>query len=86
MKIKQGFVLREAAGSYVVMDIGNELSFNGMITLNETGAFIWRAIDEGKSIDEIASMIADSYETDVETAKRDVTVFVSKMKDTGVLE
>ncbi len=86
MKIKQGFVLREAAGSYVVMDLGNELSFNGMITLNETGAFIWRAVDEGKDIEEIAQLIAERYETDVETAKRDVTIFVSKMKDAGILE
>ena len=32
MKIKEGFVLREAAGSFVVMNIGGNIDFNGMIT------------------------------------------------------
>ena len=54
MKIKEGFVLRETAGSYVVMNLGNEISFNGVITLNETGSIIWKGIESGKDINAIA--------------------------------
>ncbi len=86
MKIKEGFVLRETAGSYIVMNLGGELSFNGVITLNETGAFIWRAIEEGKAENEIAELIASEYETDAETALRDVKAFINKMSEAGVLE
>ncbi len=86
MKVKDGFVLREAAGSFVVMNIGGELSFNGMITLNETGAFIWRAIEGGDSIDEVADKLVEKYGIDFETAKSDTEKFVDKMNGAGVLE
>lgn len=45
MKIKEGFMLRQVAESWVVVPMRNEeLDFNGMITLNETGAFLWKRL------------------------------------------
>ena len=42
MKLKEDFLLRQVADTWVVMPIGQEmLDFNGMLTLNETGAFLW---------------------------------------------
>ena len=86
MKIKNGFVLREAAGSYVVMNVGGELAFNGMITLNETGAVIWRGIEAGKSYAQIAEDIVAEYDIDLDTALRDVIRFTEKMNEAGVIE
>ena len=44
MKIKDGFAKRNIAGSDIVVPIGeNAKEFNGMITLNETGGFLWDA-------------------------------------------
>ena len=86
MKIKNGFVLREVADSFVVMNIGGELAFNGMITLNEVGAFIWKAIENGDKIEEIAKKITLEYEIDYETALSDANVFINKMNEVGVLE
>ena len=86
MKIKEGFVLREAAGSFVVMNIGGELSFNGMITLNESGAMIWRAIENGDDAEAIAKKIAEKYDIDFETALNDTKGFIEKMNGAGVLE
>lgn len=86
MKIKDGFVLREAAGSFVVMNIGGELSFNGMITLNETGAFIWKAIESGDEVDAIAAKLVEAYGIDLETALSDTKKFIEKMNGANVLE
>lgn len=86
MKIKEGFVIREVAGEYVVMNVGGDTSFNGMITLNETGAFIWKAIEEGKSEDGIADKIVLEYDIDKATALNDVKRFIIKMSEAGVLE
>ena len=61
MKIKQGLVLREVAGSYVIVDLGGELNFKGMLTLNETGAFIWRLLMQGKTQTEIAALLTEEY-------------------------
>ena len=42
MKIKSGFVLRQLADTWVVLPLlSQSLNFNGMLTLNETGAFLW---------------------------------------------
>lgn len=86
MKIKKGFMLREVAGSYVVVNISGELSFNGMITLNDTGAYIWKKLELGLDSDAIASEIEKDYAIDAETAKRDVKNFLDKMNGAGILE
>lgn len=86
MKIKDGYILREVAGSYVVMNLGGELAFNGMITLNETGAFIWKLVDEGFEKKEIAQKITEEYEIDLKTAVSDVEAFIQKMIEADIIE
>ena len=86
MKIKDGFVLRQVASSYVVMNIGGELSFNKMITLNETGALIWNALTDGLSAKDVAKRIVGEYEVSEEVALKDVNTFIEKMKEAGVIE
>ncbi len=86
MKIKDGFVIREAAGSFVIMNLGQELNLGKMFTLNETGAFIWKAIAEGLTEKEIAEKLSEEYNVDTETAKKDVESFICKMKEADVFE
>lgn len=44
MKIKEDFVLRKVADSYVVVPVNKlTLDFNGIINLNETGAFLLKS-------------------------------------------
>ena len=49
MKIKSGFVLEKVGGDYLAVAVG-ELAdyFNGMVRLNETGAFLWNLLCEGE--------------------------------------
>ena len=48
MKLKENFVLRQVAGSYAVLAVGAaSVDFNGMLTLNESGALLWRALEQG---------------------------------------
>lgn len=86
MKIKEGFVLREVAGSAVVMNVGGELSFNKMITLNESGVIIWRCIEKGLAPDAIADELCSVYEVEKATALGDVNSFIAKMKELAVIE
>ncbi len=86
MKIKSGFTLRQVAGNYILMDIGGELNFHGMITLNETGAFILKAIEEGLSEEEIGKKLSEEYDIDFETAMEDTKSIISKMQEAGIIE
>ena len=50
MKIKDGFILRKVGIQYVVAATGKASEgFNGMMRLNETGAFAFRLLQEGIS-------------------------------------
>ena len=51
MKLKENFVLRQVAGSYAVLAVGAaSVDFNGMLTLNKSGALLWRALEQGVSL------------------------------------
>lgn len=87
MKIKEGLMFREIAGETVVVPTGKAiLDFRGMVTLNETGAFIWKKLDEGVKEDEIIEALKGFYEIDQETAKEDVAEFINQMEAAGFLE
>ena len=86
MKIADGFVLKKVADSYVVVPTGqNVVDFTSMITINETGEFIWRQLGSETTIEEIATAMCNEYEIDYETAKNDVEAFVEILKNNKVL-
>ena len=88
MKIKSGFILRDVGGKTFVVAVG-ELSktFHGMITLNETGKFIWQQLENGISKEEIVEKIITTYEdAPREAVEKDVETFISKLERDGVLE
>ena len=87
MKIKDGFILREVAGSYIVIGVGGEsVDFNGMITVNETGAFLWGKLAEGTTEEELLGAMLDEYEVDEETAKADIDEFLQLLCKEEILE
>lgn len=87
MRIKEGYMLREAAGETVVVPFGEEaLNFQGIISLNETGAFLWRQLEQGCEVDTLVKALLNEYEIDVDTANDDVKDFVEKVKKAGVLD
>ena len=46
LKLKEGFILREIGGEIMVIPSGDELDLNMMITLNETGRFLWERLEK----------------------------------------
>ena len=47
MKLKMEFMLRQVAGYYVVVPVGDAcVDFNGMVNLNETGAFLFERLQQ----------------------------------------
>ena len=87
MKIKEGFILRNVAGSFVVVPIGEAtLDFNGMMNLNETGAFLFEKMIEGISREDLIKALTDEYDVDAETAAKDVDTFIEKVEKEDLFE
>ena len=84
MKIKNNFLLRQVADTWVVMPIGQEmLDFNGMLTLNETGAFLWQKLQEGVDLEGIVTALTAEYDVPAEIARADAEEFCQKLISAG---
>lgn len=86
MKIKEGFLLRQVAGQTVVLPTGDELDLNMMITLNDTGAFLWEKLQAETDEAALVEDLLGEYDVDRETAAKSVTAFVKKLRDNGFLD
>lgn len=87
MKIKKGFTIRNIAGSNIVVPVGNaERIFNGMITLNESGAFFWNALLKDTTVDEVVKKVTSEYDVDEERAKADVEKFIEQLRENNLIE
>ena len=88
MRIKEGFVLRNVAGSNVICAVGSKSrEFKGIIELNDSSSFLFNKILEGaSSIDELVKLMLDEYEIDKETARIDIEEFVKILTEAKVIE
>ncbi len=87
MKLKENFLLRQVAGSWVVMPIGQEmLDFNGMLTLNETGAFLWQKLEEGADLEGLVAALTGEYNVSPEEARADAKEYCDSLIQAGCLE
>lgn len=79
MKLKDGFLLREVAGETVVIPVGGDLDLNMMITLNDTGRFLWERLEKDVTVDELVAALLSEYEVDESTARTAVAAFLEKL-------
>ena len=87
MKIKKDFILRKVADSYVVVPVGKlTLDFNGIINLNETGAFLFGLLQEGAEKQDLLRKMLEEYDVTPEKAAADIDVFLKKAEEADVLE
>ena len=87
MKIKDNFILKKVAGSYVVVPVRTRaVDFSGIIKLSESGAYLWRILEKGADRDELVSYLLDEYDVDEATAGADVDRFVAKLREVDLIE
>ena len=60
----------------VVLHMGTKRYFS----LNETGAAIWRLIEEGVAIEEIPARLSASYDVTVDEARREVDALLEALE------
>ena len=78
LKIKNGFLLRRLGKEYMAVAIGEASeSFNGMIRLNETGAFYWKELEQGTTEAKLVEKTLEQFENlNEESVKQDVKEFL----------
>lgn len=86
MKRNPDFLLRDVAGSKVIVPVGDAITeFPGMMTVNPCGAYIWELLENEQTIASITDALTQEYDVSRETALADTEKFVEKLRNTGAI-
>ena len=87
MRLKREFILRDIVGETILVPVGESTtSFNGLITMNEVGKFIWHNLSNVNSEEELVSLVLENYDIDKNIASVDVSEFLGQLKDADIIE
>lgn len=83
----KNFIKRKIGTQYVIVAVGEATKrFNGMISVNSTGSFIWDALENELSMEALLDKVTEAYEVDADTARGDVQDFIDTLKEAGAIE
>jgi len=86
MKAKSGFTLRHISDEAVLVPFGqNVLHFQGIISLNETGKFIWEKLQNEIGMAQLAREVCNEFDVSYDQALQSVSQFVSELQRIGVV-
>ncbi len=87
MRIKKKFVLREIAGEYVLVPVGEAArELNGIVTVNELGAFLWNLLQEEQTEQTLLNAVLDAYAVEEERARQDIRGFLQLLRDNHLMD
>ncbi|MBO4821148.1 MAG: PqqD family protein [Prevotella sp.] len=82
----QTFIQRDISGETMLIPIGETArNFNGMITLQGIGGFIWEHIEEAESLEHLIDMVTAEYDVDRKTAGGDALFFIMQLLRAGMI-
>ena len=87
MQVSRDYLLRTIAGETILIPSGAAAQkFNGLVTVNAIGAFIWDVLQTPTDLDGLVARITEEYEVDADTARRDAEEFLAELRRIGALE
>ncbi len=87
MKVKDNFILKKIADSYVVIPIRSRtVDFSGVIKLTESASVLWQMLEKGAEREELVARLLEEYEVDDNTAREDVDRFLQKLREADLIE
>ena len=88
MRTKEGFVLRQLCGEYIITGEGlSQINFNKLISLNESAAWLWEQVC-GKefSPESLTELLLERYDVTREQALADAKKVAQAWIDAGIAE
>lgn len=86
MRRNSQFAMRQIAGKYVAVPLGQAAeAFRGMITLNNTGKFLWDLLEEEQTEESLANALVQTYGITEERALGAVKKFLEPLYPIGAI-
>lgn len=87
MKIKEGFILRKLPTANIILpSLSGPVAYQRIFSLNETGAFMWRLLEQGATKQMLLEALRQQYEVAEEEALVDIEAFLEQLESMEVLE
>ncbi len=79
-------VTRDVAGEEIIVPIkGHVGDLEGVFTLNEVGAMIWRLIDGQTTGRQLTEAVRNEYDVEATEAEKDVVDFLRSLEEAGLI-
>ena len=86
MKLDPNFVLQDIGGEAVLVPTGDAgEAFHGVVRLNETAAFLVRALQKEKAPDALVEALGEEYDGTAEQHAQAVETTLAKLREVGAL-
>lgn len=86
MKLKYDFAIRNLCGESVAVAIGEgSRVYHNIISLNETGAAMFKMIQEGNDEDAIVAQMLQEYDVTEEKLRPEVQALIAKLREEGLI-
>lgn len=86
MTINKNYEVRNIGGINVVVPIGGNMSLTGVITLNETALFVWNALKDDLSENELIDKVCSEYDAPREVISTDIKELLEQFKKNDLLK
>lgn len=82
MQANDSFTLRNIGDIYFILpaDWTAFFSTDQMLTINETGAYLWNCLQKNVTLEELASALQNYYQIDYEMAYEDTKGFLASLQ------
>ena len=87
IKVKPGYSLRKVLDAFLIMGSGKAAYRpNCIMSLNETGAFLWNCMLEGEDEGGLIARMTAEYDVDRDRAAKDVAAFLTQLREKSLIE
>ncbi len=84
---KDGFMLREVLDQTIIVPTGRLVfDYNCLITLNQTGRWLWDHLDQFDSAEALSDEMAIQFNVDRAVAQKDAEEFLFELLRLGIVE
>lgn len=88
MKTRKGYTLRPLGKEFILVAEGLEaVDFSRMISMNESAAFLWKAVgDKDFEAETLVNLLMEEYDITREMAEKDVASLLQTWKEANIIE
>ena len=86
-QVADGFVQRKIVDVNILISVRDRIAdFNGYMTLNPTASFLWEAMAQPKSAEELTLALTEEFEVTQEQASKDVEAFLTHLLEKSFIQ